>query len=71
MLKRYYIDLRENTQEEKQEIHDKIDGWAWTMAIDHQTGVGLVGLDFTWQGEGFEDFLRSSGLDSKVRYKEL
>ncbi len=68
MLYRYYIDLTENTQEEKALIRDKIDGWEWTMSEEIKPGIGLVGLDITWEpNHDFDEFLKATGLNEIVK----
>lgn len=72
MLDRYFLDLRGMSAQDKQDIEDTMNKWAFTTSVQLQEGEGMVGLSITWdRKDSFENFLKVTGLEGKVKYQKI
>lgn len=57
MLKRYMIDVRELSPEEKEAVRTRVEGFAFMVSDVFGGPKGLIGLEVFWDRK--EDFLTS------------
>lgn len=57
MLKRYMIDVRDLSSEEKEAVRERVEGFAFMVCDVFGGSQGLIGLEVFWDRK--EDFLSS------------
>lgn len=69
MLKRYLVDLRELTPEERETVRERLDGMAFMVCDRYSGSHGLVALEVFWDRS--EDFFSSPVFPSSCHCIEI
>lgn len=69
MAKRYIVDVRDLTPEEREAVRDRLEGWAFMVCNQYRGDFELIAFEVIWDRQ--EDFLSSSVCPSHCHCFEI